>query len=369
MGDSLDTKYMKRAFALARRGRGKTAPNPMVGAVIVKRGVIVGEGIHRGAGLLHAEALALAQAGRLAKGGTLYTNLEPCCHTEKRTGPCTDAIIQSGIQKVVAAMTDPNPLVCGKGFALLQQAGIEVVSGLLHREAERLNEVFIKYITTRKPFVIVKAAMTLDGRIATAKGESRWISGDAARKEVHRLRSEVDAVLVGVGTVLADDPMLITHREGVENPVRVVIDPSLRTPPHAKIVTSLALAPTVLCVTSKASSSRIEWFTKQGVRVEVFPCRFGEIPFNMILKKLGSEGITSVLVEGGGRVNGMLFRSGEADKVIFYIAPTLLCGDEAKSVIAGRTIQSLAEAVALDDLLVRKVGKDLRIEGYVRKER
>ncbi len=341
----------------------------MVGAVIVSRGGIVGEGVHRGAGSLHAEALALVQAGRLAKGGTLYTNLEPCCHTEKRTPPCTDAIIRSGIRKVVAAMTDPNPMVCGRGFTLLQQAGIEVVSDLLHHEAERLNEVFIKYITTRKPFVIVKVAMTLDGRIATAKGESRWISGDAARKEVHRLRSEVDAILVGIGTVLADDPMLITHREGAKNPIRVVIDPALRTSPHAKIITSLALAPTVLFTTSRASSSKVDRLKRQGVQVEVLPYSRGEIPFDMILKKLGSKGITSVLVEGGGRVNGMLFRSGEADKTIFYIAPTLLCGDDAKSVIAGSAIQTLAEAVAIDDLMVRKVGKDLRIEGYVRKRR
>jgi diaminohydroxyphosphoribosylaminopyrimidine deaminase/5-amino-6-(5-phosphoribosylamino)uracil reductase len=359
--------FMRRTLQLARRGRGKTSPNPMVGAVIARDGVIVGEAYHAAPGQPHAEVLALAKAGRAVKGATLYTNLEPCCHTAKRTPPCTDAIIGSGIQRVVAAMTDPNPMVSGKGFQLLRKAGIEVVEGVLRPEAERLNEIFIKYITTQKPFVILKAAMTLDGRIATRSGSSRWITGEAARLEVHRLRSEVDAVLVGIGTVLIDDPLLTARRRGAKNPIRVVIDPTLKIPLHARMMTSMAEAPILLLTTSRASSGKMKKLKEKGALIELFPQTGGEISFDAILERLGKAGVTSLLIEGGGKVNGLALRANAVDRAIFYIAPKLLCGEDAKGVIAGKSVQALSQAIRLDHLKVKQIGEDIRIEGHIRK--
>ncbi|MBI3598505.1 MAG: bifunctional diaminohydroxyphosphoribosylaminopyrimidine deaminase/5-amino-6-(5-phosphoribosylamino)uracil reductase RibD [Nitrospirae bacterium] len=356
---------MRRAFFLARKGAGKTAPNPMVGAVIVRHGRIVGEGYHHRAGCAHAEIIALAQAGKKAGGGTLYTNLEPCCHTEKRTPPCTDAIIQSGIARVVAAMLDPNPMVHGKGFNALRAAGIDVTVGLLQHEANRLNEIFIKQMKTKLPFVILKAAMTLDGRIATKTGASRWVTCEKARDEVHKLRSKVDAVLVGIGTVLADDPALLANRKGFKNPLRVVIDPHLKIPVHSRLVTSVGQAPTLVLTTVSTSSKKAALLMRNGVRIESFPKQIGGIPFEAILKRLSQIGITSLLIEGGGNVNGRALREGIVDKVIFYIAPKFLCGNDAKAVVDGEAIASLTDAVSLRDLTIRKVGDDLCVEGYI----
>jgi diaminohydroxyphosphoribosylaminopyrimidine deaminase/5-amino-6-(5-phosphoribosylamino)uracil reductase len=338
----------------------------MVGAVLVKKGVIVGKGVHAGPGRPHAEILALAQAGRRSKGATLYTNLEPCCHTQKRTPPCTNAVIEGGIQRVVASMADPNPLVSGKGFEALRQAGIEVIEGPMRLEAEQLNEAFIKFMTTQKPYVILKAAMTLDGRIATGKGESRWITGETARKEVHRLREGVDAVMIGVGTLLADDPMLTVHRNRARNPLRVVIDPSLKTPLKARLLTSLEEAETLVFTTSKAPAKKMEKLRTMGVGILSLPLKKGEISFGSILKALGKRGVTSVLVEGGGRVNGIALRSGEVDRVIFYVAPKLLCGEDARGVVGGRSIRHLSAAIKLDHFKIGHVGEDLRIEGYIK---
>ncbi|MGB3942511.1 MAG: bifunctional diaminohydroxyphosphoribosylaminopyrimidine deaminase/5-amino-6-(5-phosphoribosylamino)uracil reductase RibD [Candidatus Manganitrophaceae bacterium] len=362
---------MKRALRLAGRGRGKTAPNPMVGAVVVKSGRIVGEGSHPGPGLPHAEALALAQAGEKAKGATLYINLEPCCHTEKRTPPCTEAILRAGIRRVVAAMADPNPMVSGNGFKILQKKGVEVTEGLLQEEAAQLNEIFIKYITTQRPFVILKSAMTLDGRIAAPNGQSRWITGETARREVHRLRSEVDAVLVGIGTVLADDPMLTARRGGergkMSNPIRIAIDPHLKIPLKARLATSISEAPTWVITTSDASSTKIGRLEKQGVRIEILPQTRGEIALGLLFERLGKAGVTSLLIEGGGIVNGIALRAGEVDKVILYLAPKLLCGENAKSAVAGPAFASLDTALLLERMTVRKIGDDLRVEGYPKK--
>lgn len=362
-----DLYYMQRALRLARKGRGKTSPNPMVGAVVVKNGAVVGEGFHPGPGAPHAEAIALSKAGKRAKGATLYTNLEPCCHTEKRTPPCTEAILESGIRRVVAAMTDPNPLVAGRGFGLLRKAGVEVMEGVLREEAERLNEIFIKYITTQKPFVILKVATTLDGRIATATGSSRWITGEAARWEVHRLRSEVDAVLVGIGTVLADDPMLTARRPGMKNPTRIVLDPHLKIPLKAKLVASVSEATTLLVTTASAPSEKIRTLEKRGVRVALLPHAKGKISFELLFERLGKEGITSVLIEGGGIVNGMALRAGVVDKAIFYVAPKLLCGEDARSAVAGKSVPALDDALILEEVRIRKVGGDFCIEGYLKK--
>ncbi len=361
---------MRRALFLARKGMGKTSPNPMVGAIILRHGKIVGEGYHHGPGQPHAEVMALGQAGRTAKGGTLYTNLEPCCHTGKRTPPCTNAIIESGIARVVIAMEDPNPKVCGRGVKILRKAGISVTTGLLKQDAQKLNETFTKYMTTKRPFVLLKAAMTLDGKIATKMGESRWISGRPARQEVHRLRSLVDAVLVGIGTVLADNPGLLANRRGFKNPLRVVIDPSLKIPVSTRLVLSCRETPTLVLTTRAASSIKLQELKQLGVRVETLPTSpKGKIAFQTILTLLGKTGITSLLIEGGGKVNGMALREGVVDKVLFYIAPKLLCGNDAKDVTAGVAIASLARAVQIQDMTVSHVGDDLRVEGYLQRKK
>ncbi len=364
---------MRRALALAKRGIGKTSPNPMVGAVIVGKGRLIAEGYHHGPGTPHAEAIALALAGQLAKGhrvlrgATLYTNLEPCCHTEKRTPPCTNAILKSGIARVVVGMKDPNSAVNGKGLQILSDAGIIVQVGLLQDAAEALNEGYTKWITTGRPFVILKAAMTLDGNIATKTGASRWITGEKARGEVHRLRSLVDAVLVGIGTVLADDPMLISNLKGRKNPLRVVIDPKLTTPLSARLMTSLETAPTLILADDSASVKKQRQIEQLGATVQRFRHQKEGISFDTILKMLGEMGICNLLIEGGGNVNGRALREGAVDRVIFYIAPKFLAGDDATSVVSGKALSLLSQAILLQDIKISTVGEDICISGMVRK--
>ncbi len=380
-----DQYYLRRTLLLAKKGEGKTSPNPMVGSVVVRplklsaqtksgrQTKIVGEGYHKGPGHPHAEVVALIKAGRLARGGTLYTNLEPCCHTDKRTPPCTNAIIESDIARVVIAMKDPNPKVNGKGIAQLRDAGIAVTLGILETEARQLNELFVKYMTTKKPFVILKAAMTLDGKIATKSGESHWISGPAAREEVHQLRSQVDAVLVGIGTVLADNPLLTARdigdlRSGAgKNPLRVVIDPDLKISLTAKLVATIKEAPTLILTRVPVSNKKLGQLQEMGVWVERLPAQKGLFDWKIILQMLGRMGVTSLLIEGGGFVNGQVLREGVVDKVIFYIAPRLLCGSDAQSITGGKAIGSLTDAVRLYDLKCTPVGDDFRIEGYLKK--
>ncbi len=362
-----DEFYLRRALRLAARGAGKVSPNPMVGAVVVKNGKIVGEGFHPGPGLPHAEVFALEQAGPLARGATLYTTLEPCCHLDKRTPPCTRTILQSGIRRLVSAMVDPNPKVSGRGFSALRAGGVEVTEGPCRAEAMRLNAVYVKWITVGRPYVFLKAAMTLDGRIATASGESRWITSDAARKDGRKLRAQVDAILVGVGTVLADDPYLTARGHGAKNPLRVIIDPTLRTPPSAHVLTSEA--PTVLIAATGVSPNKAGKLQGSGVEVHRLPRSNNEIAFGAVLDFLAQRGITSLLVEGGGRANGWALRSGEVDRVVFYMAPMLFGGDDAQGAFNGRGCRTLAEAILLDDVKIRKIGPDLRVEGSVRKSR
>jgi len=359
-----DLKYMKRALQLARRGIGKTTPNPMVGSVVVKDGEVIGEGYHRGPGQPHAEVEALARARGRAVGAFLYTTLEPCCHTAKRTPPCTDLIIQCGVKQVVSAMNDPNPSVSGKGVQALRRAGIQVVNGLLEEEAARLNEAYVKYVTTGKPFVTLKIAMTLDGRIATREGVSRWVTGPAARRDVHRFRSRSDAILTGIGTVMADDPQMTARGVGGKNPLRVVVDPTLKIRRDAAILTSLDKAPTLILTTSDAPATKRDYLQRQGVQVEEISSVKGIIPFAAILKKLGSLGVVHLWVEAGGGLNGVALRSGEVDKVFCYIAPILLCGDDAKSAVSGKAVETLAHALHLKDLKINKIGADMKIEGH-----
>jgi diaminohydroxyphosphoribosylaminopyrimidine deaminase/5-amino-6-(5-phosphoribosylamino)uracil reductase len=352
-----------RTFELAAGARGRTSPNPLVGAVVVRDGLVVGEGYHRRAGLPHAEVEALQAAGEAARGATLYVNLEPCCHTG-RTGPCTEAIIAAGVKKVVAAMADPNPLVAGRGFARLREAGVEVATGILEEEAHRLNEAFIKYITIRKPFVILKTAMTLDGKIATVSGDSKWITGGKAREHVHRLRDSSDAVLVGIGTVLTDNPSLTTRLpEGGRDPVRVILDSRARTPLEARVLNQESEAPTWIAVTETAPAERVEALKQAGAGIMV--CGPGpKVDLDLLLSELAQREIVSVLVEGGGTVNAGFALQGLVDKIIWFIAPLIVGGREAPGPVGGSGIRSLTKAIRLIDITFKEYGSDLCVEGY-----
>jgi len=372
---------MALALRLAAKGRGLTSPNPMVGAVVVARNRLVGQGYHRRAGGPHAEVLALQSAGDRAKGATLYVALEPCCHRHKRTPPCVPAIIASGIRRVVVAMRDPNPQVCGRGLRQLRQAGVTVTVDCLREEAERLNEIYCHWMRTGRPFVVVKAAMTLDGKIATASGESRWITGEAARQHVHGLRRRMDAVIVGIGTVLRDDPQLTVRlassRSGSHpgrQPLRVILDSRARIPPSAKVLSpavrgnggSGSRTNTVVGTTVKAPRHRIERLRAQGVTVLVLPSQDGRVSLRACLSRLGQMGITSAMIEGGSELNASAFRAGLVNRILFYIAPRLLGGQSAKGVIGGPSPKRLAETLPITDISVRRLGSDLVLEGTLR---
>lgn len=358
-----DEKLMDRALRLAARARGRTSPNPMVGALLVKGGRIIAEGYHQKAGTPHAEAVAIERAGKGARGATLYVSLEPCCHKEKRTPPCTGKIIAAGIRKVVVAMHDPNPKVAGKGIAELEQAGIRVVSGVQREKARQLNEFYIKHITTGLPFVILKAAMTLDGKIATPEGESKWITGEPARRLVHRLRGEVDAILTAVGTVQADDPSLTCRVAGGRHPLRVVIDPRLQTAPEAKVMRP---PPETLMVTSADTGprDRKRLLAEKGVGIIEYHGIRADLVW--LMKQLGQRGIVSVMVEGGASLNASCLEAGIVDKVMFFIAPKIIGGADSIPAVGGSSFRRLAEAYRIRDVRMRRVGADFLIEGYLK---
>lgn len=353
-----DEFYIKRALRLAAKAKGLTSPNPMVGAVLVKNGKIISEAYHEKPGSPHAEALALSKASEKAKDSTLYINLEPCCHTDKRTPPCTKVIIQSGIKKVVFSMLDPNPKVSGKGLLELQNAGIDIVTGVLENEAKRLNEFYIKHITTGKPFVILKVAMTLDGKIATPEGQSKWITGEKSRKFVHQLRSSVDAVMTAIGTVKADDPQLTARIKVGKNPIRIVIDPDLEIPINAKI---LQTPPDTIIVT-KTQSSKTDYLINSGIKFIFYKVK---LELNWLMKLLGEMGIISVLVEGGSSINSHCLNENIIDKVIFFIAPKIIGGKESFPAVGGKTFKKLEEAYKIKNTKIRKIGEDFVIQGYI----
>lgn len=361
--------FMTLALRLAAKGQGKTSPNPMVGALVVKNGRIVGRGSHQGPGQPHAEILALNQAGPRARGATLYVTLEPCCHLRKRTPPCVPAVLQSGVRQVVVAMTDPNPMVKGRGIAALRRAGITVTMGMAQEEAAQLNRAYLHWVTTGRPYVILKAGMTLDGKVATAKGESRWITGPRARQDAHRLRSQVDAVVVGVGTILHDDPTLTARlsarplKLASRQPLRVVLDSRLRTPPTATVCAKQDRAKTLIVTTSRASRSRRRPFERAGVEVLSLSTKNGRVSLPALMTMLGKRGITSVLIEGGSTVNAAALREKLVNHVLLYLAPTLMGGQDAKAVIGDRSPKRLAQALPLRHLTVRRIGKDLVVEG------
>lgn len=358
---------MKAALSLARRGAGRVSPNPMVGSVLVKDGRIVGKGYHHAAGRPHAEIEALSQAAAEARGSTLYVNLEPCCH-HGRTPPCTDALIGAGVKEVVAAMKDPNPLVAGKGFKMVQEAGIKVRCGVLEREAGELNEAYIKHVTAGLPFVVMKAGTSLDGKIATPSGESRWITGEASRQRAHRLRAVCDAIMVGVETVLRDDPQLTVRLEGGRGRdlVKVVVDSRLRVPLAARIFDSRSDARVVVATTGQADAEKMRKLEGlKGVTVLMLEGAHGRVDLRRLMKSLGEMGLINILLEGGGEVNASMLEEGLVDKVMLFLSPMIIGGKGSPSVVGGKGARALSEAVRLDRVKWKRLGRDLLVEGYV----
>ncbi len=361
----VDERFMWAALDLARRGRGSTSPNPMVGAVVVRDGKIVGTGYHQAAGAAHAEVKALRKAGEDARGAVLYVNLEPCAH-QGRTPPCVDAIIRAGINKVVAAMEDPNPLVAGSGFQKLEQAGIKVKRGVLQDKALRLNEVYVKFITTGRPFVIVKTAVTADGKTATRTGHSRWISGEKARAFVHRLRHNSDAIAVGIETVLRDDPRLTARLEGGggRDPLRVIVDSRARLPLDAHVIGSASRASVLLATTAAAPPDKVRLLQEKGVEVLPLPEREGRVDLAALLQKLGERGICQLLVEGGGNLNYSLLELGLVDKLMLFIAPLIVGGRESPTSFEGGGVAEIDQAWRLEELEIKQYDGDLLMIGY-----
>ncbi|HWO42528.1 MAG TPA: bifunctional diaminohydroxyphosphoribosylaminopyrimidine deaminase/5-amino-6-(5-phosphoribosylamino)uracil reductase RibD [Candidatus Eisenbacteria bacterium] len=358
-----DRRYMGMACRLALRAVGRTSPNPMVGAVLVRHGQIVGRGFHRFAGADHAEIVAIKQAGARARGATLYLNLEPCVH-QGRTPPCAPALIKAGIKEVVVGMRDPNPAVAGRGLAALRRAGIAVRSGVLSEQCERLNEAFTKYITRKLPFVTLKLAASLDGRIATAGGDARWVTGSAARHEVHELRNRLDAVLVGAGTVLADNPRLTCRIAGGRDPWRVILDGRLRIPLEARLLHERAREKNIIVTGTRVSARKIRALESLGAQVWRFGLRGGLVPWRAVLKRLARIGITSVLVEGGAATAASALRDRAVDKVLLFYAPKIFGGD-GRSMIDSVGVTRVGRAIRLERIEVARRGEDIRVTGYL----
>jgi len=377
----VDVQFMRLALCLARRGYGTTSPNPMVGAVLVKGGKIIGRGWHRRAGVPHAEIEALLDAqkhGCSSRGATLYVTLEPCC-THGRTPPCTNAIIAAGVKRVVIGTIDPNPKHSGTGVKILKRAGIQVAPGVFKGECAKLNESFNHWIIHRTPFVTVKAAMTLDGRIATASGESKWITSEKARSYGMKLRQATDAILVGINTILADDPSLTFRKQKTESskqkskqPRRIVLDSMARTPLQANVISDQHAALTTIVVTERAPKNRVAVLAKR-VNVLIAPVvksaignRQSAINLRWLLKKLGAENVTSLLVEGGGEVNASFLLGGFAQRVAFFYAPKILGGRDSRKGVAGEGVKRLGEVIQLQEIEWRKLGPDLLLTARVR---
>lgn len=353
--------YMARALELAKRGMGHTSPNPMVGCVVVKEGKIITEGYHEKYGEFHAERKALSKCEKDLTGAELYVTLEPCCHHGK-TPPCTDIILERGIGKVYVGSMDPNPKVAGKGVRTLRDHGIEVETGLLERECLALNEIFFHYITTGMPFVAMKYAMTLDGKIASRTGDSKWVTGEEARHHVHELRKQYRAILVGIGTVLADDPMLNCRIEEKVDPVRIVCDSKLRLPLDSRLVRTAKEIPTIAAYAA-ADREREEALRQAGVEL-IQVNKDNQVDFEMLMQELGQRGIDSVLIEGGGAIHGTVLQSKMIQKVYCYVAPKLIGGRNASSPVEGDGFSQMKEALPVTDLEIRQLGRDLCISGY-----
>ena len=361
-----DQILMKAALSEAEKARGLTAPNPMVGSVVADGGRIVGRGYHRGPGQSHAEVEALRSAGGRARGATLYVTLEPCCH-HGRTPPCTEAVLENGVRRVVVATRDPNPRVNGRGLSILKSGGLQVEVGLMEAEALRLNEHYFRHITSGLPFVTYKYAMTLDGKTGCRSGDSRWISGDQSRGEVHALRRRVGAVMVGLGTALADDPQLTCRAgEGLHQPWRVVVDTEAALPPGARLIRSSSRAPAVVAAGEGAPEDRVSRLREAGAAVWTLPRREGLVDPRELMMRLGREGINGVLLEGGGTLAHSMLEADLVDKIICYIAPRLVGGEGAPTPLGGAGRPTINSGWTLKSVKTAGSGDDIRIEGYLR---
>jgi len=361
-----DCSYMQMALTLAERGRGKTSPNPMVGAVIVKEGRVVGRGYHARVGAAHAENVAICEAGELNLGATLYVTLEPCIH-HGRTPPCTEAVIAAGIERVVAAMEDPNPLVAGKGFAQLREAGIRVDDGCLRADARRLNEFYVVFHEQKRPFITIKWAMSLCGRTAHDSGESRWITNQLSREHGHRLRAQHDGVLVGLGTVLNDDPMLNVRLPDYKGPQpkRIVVDGDLSIPSRARLLCERAKGDVILFTTPFAKQEKVDHFEREGCRVVQLPSQRRLLDMRRVMDELAEMGLISVLVEGGRQIHTSLLREGLADKVVAFIAPKIIGGFHPRAPVEDLALPGLDRALKVTDVRVQTFDQDICLEGYL----
>ena len=364
-----DEMYMDHALKLALKGQGMTTPNPMVGAVIIKNGRIIGEGYHAKAGERHAEVVAIENAIEVVTGATLYVTLEPCSHYGK-TPPCTELIIEKDIERVVIAVLDPNPMVAGRGVKRLRECGISVTVGVLEKQAQRLNEVFMKYIVTKRPFVVYKSSMSLDGKIATSTGESQWITCEESRKDSHSLRHIYTGIMVGIGTVLADDPLLNCRMDGGKQPVRIVVDSSLRIPEESRLVQTADTYPLIVATTSKGNEAKKRRLRAYGANVWNMPSdEQGRVALPGVMKCLGENEVDSLIIEGGGTLAEQALNVGIVDKMIVYIAPQIIGGKDAKTPVEGKGIQCLSDAWKLQEWSSQMMGTDLKVSGYIRKER
>lgn len=366
---SKEYQYMQRAFELAKKGVGRVNPNPLVGAVIVREDKIIGEGYHEFFGGPHAEVNAFRSATESVAGATMYVTLEPCSHYGK-TPPCAEAIVKNKIAKVVIGMLDPNALVAGKGVKLLEDNGIDVEYGYLCEELSQINRVFLKFIQRKLPYVIMKTAMTLDGKIASKTGDSRWVSNEKSRVRVHQLRNELSGIMVGVDTVIADDPILTTRLENEEgrNPVRIVVDSSARIPLESKIVNTADQAKTIVVVTEKADSIKIAGIQELGNDVLMVKSRNGRVDLPDLMLKLGEAGIDGILLEGGATLNFSALEAGIVDEVMSFIAPKIIGGVNSKSPVGGEGIDKMKDAIELEDIKYEQLGQDLMLRGKIKKE-
>lgn len=364
--ENTDEQYMKEALKLALGGKGFVNPNPLVGAVIVKNGKIVGKGYHKFFGGPHAEVYALMEAGKNAIGANLYVTLEPCSHYGK-TPPCAKAIVKAGIKRVVIGNVDPNPLVSGRGIKILKDENIEVVTGVMEKEAAKMNEIFMNYIKSKLPFVILKSGVTLDGKIATVSGQSKWITGEESRQKVHEIRNRVMAIMVGVDTVISDNPLLTTRlKEKSRSPKAVILDSKLRVPVESEIFKTLSEREIIIACTEKFDKDKAETLKSMGINIVVCPKNKEEkVDLKYLMRELGKMGIDSVLIEGGAELNFSAFEARIVNKVIYFIAPKIIGGKNAKTSVGGCGIESLSNSIKLKDMHVENVGEDIVIEAYV----
>jgi diaminohydroxyphosphoribosylaminopyrimidine deaminase/5-amino-6-(5-phosphoribosylamino)uracil reductase len=365
MTEALDLAYMQMAYGLAEKARGRSSPNPLVGSVIVREGAIIGHGYHEEAGKPHAEIIALRRAGRRSRGATIYVTLEPCVHWG-RTPPCVDAVIEAGLKRALISAYDPNPIVRRNGVRRLRQAGLDVTVGLLEEKNARLNEIYAKYITRKIPFVTLKAALTLDGKTATRTGDSKWISSAGTRDYVHLLRGEYDALMVGINTLIRDDPLLTVRHPtwGAKKITRVILDPHLRFPRAARILTTLGNGPIIVFALEGASPAKAAALTRKGVEIVPLGKSWEADRLAFVLAELGKREIAGLLVEGGNHLQTAFIESGLADKLVLTVSPKLIGGREASGFFSGEGVRRMRDSLPVENLRAFRLGNDLVLEGY-----